>query len=274
MRAMSTIEHFANRTIIRLGGEDRRTFLQGLISQDIERLTPEAAIFTALLTPQGKILFDFFIAEHGDTFFIDCDKDTAPLLAKRLTLYRLRAKVVIEIDETLMVMASEQKPQPANGMAFADPRLPALGWRIIAPKGDAATDEDYDLRRIGLGVPEFGKDFKSEEVFLLDVNYDALNAVSYKKGCFVGQEVTSRMKRKGMARKRTLIAEFEGDAPARGMTVTAGESTLGETLSGAEGRGLALIRLDRWAKAKEAGKTTTCEGVALRLQLPDYLKQG
>ncbi len=269
---MSTLKHLSDRTIIRIAGDDRRDFLQGLITQDIERLSSQAAIFSALLTPQGKILFDFMIAEHNDAFLIDCDKTTAPALVKRLTLYKLRAKVRVELDETLAVMTSNVQPAIA-GIAFPDPRLPALGWRIIAPKGDGAIDGDYDLRRIALGVPEFGRDFNADEIFPLDVNYDVLNGVSYAKGCFVGQEVASRMKRKGEVRKRTVIAEFDGPAPDKGAAIIAGDFTLGHVMSGAEGAALALIRLDRWEKAKAAGANIKCETRSLRLRVPDYLKQ-
>ncbi len=269
-----------DRAVLRLSGEDRRAFLQGLITQDMDHLAPGKAIFTALLTPQGKILFDFFLVDHGDEYLIDCGRSSAEAAVKRLTLYKLRAKVAVEIDETLAVMASMAPPAATAGpdsIAFPDPRLAALGWRIIAPKGEGAIDGDYDHRRITLGVPEFGKDFGSDEMFLLDVNYDALNAVSYAKGCFVGQEVTSRMKRKGAVRKRTLIVEFDGLAtelaPKKGSAVTANDSTLGEILSGADNHALALIRLDRWEKAKTAGAAPVCDGREAPLKVPEYLKQ-
>jgi tRNA-modifying protein YgfZ len=267
-----------NRAVLRITGEDRRTFMQGLITQDIDHLSPQAAIFSALLTPQGKILFDFMIAERAGAFLIDCDKDAAPGLVKRLTLYKLRAKVTIAIDETLAVMASEAPPKTTDpdDIAFPDPRRPALGWRIIAPGSESVSGDEYDRRRIGLGVPEFNRDFGPDEMFLLDVNYDALNGVSYSKGCFVGQEVTSRMKRKSEVRKRTLIADFTDQetetAPAKGALVTAGDSRLGEILSGADGQALALIRLDRWEKSKTLGHTATCEGREVRLAIPDYLE--
>lgn len=270
---MSKIELLTDRAVIRLGGEDRRSFLQGLITQDVERLAPGGAVFATLLTPQGKILFDFFITAADDAFLIDCEKDAAPALVKRLTLYKLRAKVTIDIDETLSVLASENEIEDPDGFAFPDPRLPALGWRSISRDAPAEEDGGYEQRRLRCGVPKFGQDFGSDEMFLTDVNYDVLNAVSYRKGCFVGQEVSSRMKRKGEIRKRTVIAEFEGAPPAKGAAVTAGESTIGEILSGAERRALALVRLDRWENAKSSGATIEAEGRKLRLSVPDYLKQ-
>lgn len=272
MPAMNNAALLANRAVIRLSGEDRRAFLQGLITQDANALTPDRPVFAALLTPQGKILFDFFIVEDGDAFLIDCLKDESPALLKRLTLYKLRAKIVLEIDEALAVYASETSP--ADTIAFRDPRHDALGWRAIAPKSDSPdTSDAYRARRIALGVPECGPDFGSDNVFLLDVNYDVLGAVSYKKGCFVGQEVTSRMKRKGEIRKRTTLARYDGPALAKGAPVTAGETPLGEVLAAADGAALVLTRMDRWEKAKEAGAPVTCEGRALRLHIPGYLEQ-
>jgi tRNA-modifying protein YgfZ len=275
---MSTPKHLADRAVVRITGDDRRAFLQGLVTQDIGLVSEDNAVFSALLTPQGKVLFDFMIAERDGGFLIDCDIEAAPALVKRLTLYKLRAKVSVELDETLAVVTSRAQPTTAD-IAFPDPRLPALGWRIIAPKGDSDIDKDYDRRRIGLGVPEFGRDFGPDDIFPLDVNYDALNGVSYSKGCFVGQEVASRMKRKSEVRKRTVIAEFDGPAPDKGAVIIAGDSTLGQILSTAdtaalaEGAALALIRLDRWGKTKAAGANIECEGQSLRLRVPDYLKQ-
>lgn len=260
------------RAVLRLAGVDRHTFLQGLISQDIDALTSSAAIFATLLTPQGKILFDFFIADTGKEFLIDCHKEFSAALMKRLTLYKLRANVTIDLDEQAAVVTSPDEISSNGAVAFADPRLAGLGWRSIG-SGAQKSSEAYHARRIALGVPEFGADFGADEMFLLDVNYDALNAVSYQKGCFVGQEVTSRMKRKGEARKRTLIATFEGPRPTKGAAIKAEDSTLGEILSAASGAALAFIRVDRLEKAKATGAPVTCEGIALNLRLPGYLEQ-
>ena len=270
---MSSTTHLNDRAVIRISGDDRRDFLQGLVTQDLGRLSPDSAVFAALLTPQGKILFDFFIVDAGDSFLLDCHADAAPALAKRLTLYKLRAKVSVEIDESLAVAASVEKPDIDDGHVFADPRLHALGYRaIVSASAVSGNASDYHQRRIALGVPELGQDFGSEEMFLLDVNYDVLNGVSYKKGCFVGQEVTSRMKRKGEARRRTLIAAFDGKVPKKGASVVAGESNLGDLMSGGNGKALALIRLDRLEQAKAASLSPECEGRPLRLHFPDYLQ--
>lgn len=275
---------FSSRAVLRVSGPDARAFLQGILTQDIEPLAPGEAAFSALLTPQGKILFDFIIVADGENFLLDCDRESAEALVKRLTLYRLRAKATIAREEGFAVAAlwdgAAQPQGSADAIAVPDPRLEALGWRIIgkadsvaALAGAGAVDEEaaYDAHRIALGVPEFGKDFTSDEVFLLDVDYDALHGVSYKKGCFVGQEVTSRMKRKGDIRKRTLKLAFDGAPPAKGAAVGAGDSTLGEVLSGSEGAALALIRLDRLAAARTSGARLEAAGKPVHIVFPDWL---
>lgn len=271
---MSEPSPLPDRAVIRLSGEGRRTFLQGVITQDMDRLTPEHAIFSALLTPQGKILADFFVTDAGDDLLIDCDRENAPALVKRLTLYKLRAKVSINLDESLCILASDNKPSFGGASVFKDPRHKGLGWRAIIAAGDYTESNDYEARRIGLGVPEFGRDFGLDDMFLLDVNYDALNAVSYKKGCFVGQEVSSRMKRKGDPRRRTVIAAFDGPAPDKGTKITAGAATLGELMSGADKLALAAVRMDRWAKAEAEETPMECDGRKVRLRVPEYLEQG
>lgn len=254
-----------SRAVLSLKGEEARPFLQGVVTQDV---TGGDAVFTALLTPQGKILFDFFLVPHDGGFLIDCDAVSAEALAKRLTLYKLRAKVTIAREPDLAVVVGDA---PSS---LPDPRLSGLPRRaILRREMGAAADDAYDAARTALGVPEFGRDFASDEMFLLDVNYDALRAVSYAKGCFVGQEVTSRMKRKGEIRKRTLTARFEGSAPAQGTPILAEESAVGELLSGRDGAALALVRLDRLEAATKAGKTLTAEGREVAIDFPSYLER-
>ncbi|MEK7265051.1 MAG: folate-binding protein [Pseudomonadota bacterium] len=260
------------RSLLKISGEESRPFLQGLVTQDILHAGEGDAVFTALLTPQGKILFDFFLAPQGDGFFIDCDAGAAPSLLKRLVMYKLRAKVTVSAEAELAVAVGEMR-DPV--LAFPDPRNALLPARSIVKRADMpAADEAYDAKRLALGIPEFGKDFGGDETFLLDVNYDALNAVSYKKGCFVGQEVTSRMKRKGEIRKRTLIAAFDGAPPAKGAALMAGENSVGEILSGREGVALALLRVDRLKAAQESGAPLTADGREVQISFPAYLEQG
>ncbi|WP_425407978.1 YgfZ/GcvT domain-containing protein [Hyphococcus sp.] len=266
-----------DRAVISISGQDARHFLKGIVTQDLDRLAPETAVFSALLTPQGKIIADFFVVDANDSLLVDCDKANAPGLLKRLTLYKLRAKVSIDLVETLFVLAVDSKPSTAgleNAHVYRDVRCDGLGWRMIAPNNTGHASTRYDENRIAHGVPEFGKDFGPDAMFLMDVNYDALNAVSYKKGCFVGQEVSSRMKRKGEPRRRTLIAEFEGEAAKNGGDVTAGGTKLGELMSRAGNIALASIRMDRWGKAKTEKTPIECGGQAVQLRVPDYLEQG
>ncbi|MBI1365871.1 MAG: folate-binding protein [Alphaproteobacteria bacterium] len=269
----------ASRAVIAVRGPEARGFLDGVITQ-----TPPAAggaVFAALLTPQGKILFDFMIAARDDGFYFDIRADAAEAFVKRLSMYRLRAKATIENlgDWAVAAALDGEETGAAEGvLAFPDPRLSALGRRLIGPRAAIesiadASDADYDARRLALGVPEFGADFGSDEVFLLDVNYDALNGVSYRKGCFVGQEVTSRMKRKGEIRKRTLQLVLAAAPPARGAEIRAGETIIGEVLSGAKGAGLALVRLDRLAGAKEAGAALSAGGEPVQIHVPAYLER-
>ena len=234
------------------------------------------------MTPQGKILFDFILVATGDGFLVDCASEAAESLAKRLSLYRLRAKVTIEAAPDMAVGAAWNdalETAPADAVAFMDPRLAPLGQRVIGPKetvlaiAGQKSEPLYDAHRLALGVPEFGRDFGGDEVFLLDVNYDALKGVDYKKGCFVGQEVTSRMKRKGEVRKRTLVLSFGGPPPPKGTPVMAGENAIGEALSGATGSALALIRIDRLAAAREAGSALTADGRKVRVSVPGWLEQ-
>jgi len=261
----------SNRSVIRLSGDDARPFLQGLVTQDVLNVKENEAAFATLLTPQGKILFDFFLTPTDDGFLIDVAKEAAEALNKRLTMYKLRAKVSVSIEEGLAVAVGDMRDPM---LSFADPRHVSLPPRAIVQTASIPpADADYDRIRLDIGVPEFGKDFAAEEVFLLDVNYDALNGVSYKKGCFVGQEVTSRMKRKGEIRKRTLIATFDGAPPARSASLEAGDNAIGEILSGREGSALALIRLDRLKAAEDVGAALTAEGKALQIAFPDYLER-
>lgn len=252
------------RAVLSLRGDDATSFLQGLVTQEVSR---DKAMFTALLTPQGKILFDFFMVPIDGGYLLDCAAASAPSLLKRLSMYKLRAKVTLVHEAGLSVFVG---PAPAALAQFADPRLPALPVRRIGPTvAGADAGEAHDLLRLSLGVPELGKDFEGDEVFLLDVNYDLLGAVSYKKGCFIGQEVTSRMKRKGDVRKRTLTAA--GPSLAKGVPVMAGGLAIGEILSVRSQSGLALIRIDRLAEATAAGETLTVVGGPVAISSPAYM---
>ena len=248
--------HLEDRAVVGLSGPEARGFLQGLITNDIERLSPGVGIYAALLTPQGKILCDFLIAEGDGAILLDCAAGSAEGLVKRLKLYRLRAKVEIEARPQLGVYAglNQLEGRPAlRAITFADPRLAALGPRSI---GAVAEMPDflggasvYHAARLALGVPE-GGDFGSDKIFALDGGLDELNAVAFDKGCYVGQELTARMKHRGTARKRLLTVSAEGPLPPPGTEISEATQMLGEIVSVYGSKGFALIRLDRLEESK------------------------
>jgi len=252
-----------DRAIVAVSGPEARSFLQGLITNDIEALGPGTAIYAALLTPQGKILFDFIIAEGDGALLIDCARAGRDALIKRLTLYRLRAKVTIEPRDTLAVYSGVVWPR---GIHFPDPRLAALGTRTIGaiaemPEAVASAAAYHDMR-LALGVPE-ADDFGSDRMFALDAGLDELHAVSFEKGCYVGQELTARMKHRGTARKRLLAVE--GDL-APGADLRSGDVSIGEVVSMHGRRGFALVRLD-----KLTGAVTTADGVGVTVTKQNWL---
>jgi hypothetical protein len=267
----------ADRGIIRVTGEDAATFLQGLLTNDVEKLNPGEARYAGLLTPQGKILFDMIVvrvpSDPGAAFLIDCAAAQASDLARRLGFYKLRAKVTVA-DETAAhgLVAFWGAPPPAFGDAvvYADPRDPRLGWRAILPRSEAGafgTDAlgTYEALRIDVVAPKGGVDFAYGDAFPQDANLDLLNGVDFGKGCYVGQEVVSRMKHRGTGRKRVARVRLADDTPAPGTPVLDGELPVG-TLGSSSGReALALLRLDRVEEAKAAGRDLTAGGVGISL---------
>lgn len=255
-----------DRAVIAITGAEARSFLQRVITRGPEGLSGDEAQFSALLTPQGKVLADFILFDDGEGgLFIDVPASEADSLVKRFTLYRLRAQAEINRREDLDVAAAlgpgEAELQTVGLTAAADPRAAALGVRTIVPAGGPGDEaEAYHQARIAAGVPEFGADYGAGEVFSTDVNHDLLGGVDYKKGCFVGQEVASRMHRKGGVRKRTIALGFEGDAPEKRTLVLAGETEVGVLTSTAGAQALCLVRVDRLSKALETGGSVTAGG--------------
>src|SRR5215472_2213717 len=227
------LAHLEDRAVIAVSGPEARSFLQGLITNDVEKLSPRTGLYAALLTPQGKILFDFMVVEGDGALLIDCAASSRDVLVKRLGLYRLRAKVAIEPREQLAVLAAWDGAIPANAIAFTDPRLAELGVRGIGARAEMPTSASdssaYHMRRFTLGVPE-GSDFGSDRIFALDGGLEELHAVDFDKGCYVGQELTARMKHRGTARKRLLplASAIGAPLPARDTSVTAKGRDLGE----------------------------------------------
>ena len=245
--------HLKDRAIIALEGGEARAFLQGLVTNDVSQLAPGRALYAALLTPQGKILFDFLVAEGDGAVLLDCAADHADALLKRLTMYRLRAKVGIALRPQLSVYVGLSGRPAERGITFPDPRLPALGPRTIGAiaempdflEGSAA----YHAERVALGVPE-GSDFGSDKIFALDAGLDELQGVNFGKGCYVGQELTARMKHRGTARKRVLGIRADTPLPSPGTAVMSETTEIGEILSVYGSAGFALMRLDRLDEAK------------------------
>ncbi len=243
--------HLKSRALIALSGEDWRSFMQGLITQDVETLALGEARFGALLTPQGRLLYDLFVVDRGEAgAWLDVEAEHRPALMQRLMIYRLRAKVKIEADETpVAILFGDTVPaKPAEGFWTADPRLAELGWRgygaEIPPGAVLADEAQREAQKLRLGVPG-PADWGSDKTYPIEANFDLLNGIDFKKGCFVGQETTSRMKRRGTIKTRMLPIAFDGPAPAPGTEILNGELRAGEVLSGADGRAIAFVRLDR-----------------------------
>lgn len=276
-----------DRGVVKVAGDAARRFLNGLVTLDVAKVTPARAGFGALLTPQGKIIVDFLLAEapppDGGGFFLDCPRALAPTLVQRLNFYKLRAPVIVEdLSETLGVLAAwDGAAETEYGLCYADPRLPALGLRCMLPPhlaANAAADlgaelvvpAAYEAHRIALGVPRGGLDFMYGDAFPHETDMDQLGGVDFDKGCFVGQEVVSRIEHRGSARTRVVPVAFDGFAPEAGTPVSAGERVVGTLGSSAQGHGLALLRLDRAADALAAGQPLASAGVELRLIKPDW----
>jgi folate-binding protein YgfZ len=264
-----------NRAVITVEGEDSRTFLQSILSCDVSQLQEDQAAYGALLTPQGKILFDVFVQDRRDgIFYVDCAASQINDLVKRLSLYKLRAKVRINHDQLLRVTVWPF--EPGNGLeAFVDPRSSLMGWRAYMPGGsksnahEDAQAEGYDAARIALGLADTDADLGSGEFFPHEANLDQFGGVSFTKGCYVGQEVVSRTEHRGTARSRILPIALDGPAPARGSDIRADGLSIGTVLGGLGQRALALIRLDRLA---EATAPLLTEGVRVRVLKPPFAR--
>lgn len=266
-----------DRSVISLTGPESRGFLQGLVSSDMADCVDGKALYAALLTPQGKILFEFFIIEaSSDNVLIDCAAEREADLIKRLSMYKLRAKVTIAPAPTLAVAAvwNGEAPQ-GTATVFADPRLPALGYRLIGARAElekivaANQAGDYRAHRLSLGVPA-SADLPPDSVFALDAGFEELNGVNFKKGCYVGQEVTSRMKHRATARRRFALVEGDGPLPPSGTALEASRREIGTLATGTGTRALALVRLDRLAEAESTGAAITAAGRPVTVRKPGW----
>ena len=278
-----------DRGVVKVAGDEAGRFLNGLITIDTATVAPGHARFAALLTPQGKIIADFIVAAaapaDGGGYFLDVPRALAPQLVQRLNLYRLRAKVVVEdLSEVLGVLAAWGGiARTGIGLSYPDPRLEELGLRCMLPphltdqaiadlgaqRGEAA---DYEAHRIALGVPRGELDFAYSDAFPHETDMDQLHGVDFGKGCFVGQEVVSRMAHRSTVRTRVVPVAYDGTAPQAGTPVLAGEKSVGTLGSAANGQGLALLRLDRAAEALAGGVPLMADGIGLRLVKPTWAR--
>jgi folate-binding protein YgfZ len=272
----------AGRGVVDVRGAEAAAFLHNLVSANVEKLADGEATYAALLTPQGKILFDFIVVRAREGFILDVAREQAAALAKRLGFYKLRSQVVIaDRSDALAVIAGPSRPLaglPTEAIVFTDPRLDTLGARAIAPAASVvniSTDAtDYERLRVRLAVPAFGQEFQGSDVVPHDVNFDDLNAIDFRKGCYVGQEIVSRMKHRGTARRRLVHVRPASGAssplPDRSTEILAGHRSIGTMGSSIGGDGLAILRLD-WAKdAIDRGIPITANGIALDVELPAY----
>jgi hypothetical protein len=278
-----------DRGVVKVAGDDARGFLNGLVTNDMAKVAPGKPRFAALLTPQGKIIVDFIVAEaasnDGGGFFLDCPRALASALVEKLNFYKLRAKVICEdLSSVLGVVAIwDGTAESEYGLSYPDPRLPALGSRIMLPPHlaeEAAADlggmfvgaDAYEAHRIALGVPRGGLDFIYGDTFSHEADMDQLNGVDFGKGCYIGQEVVSRVEHRASARSRVVPIVYDEFAPSSGLPVMAGDRQIGTLGSTAKGHGLALMRLDRIGDALAAGATIEAGGIAIRAVKPAWAK--
>jgi folate-binding protein YgfZ len=280
-----------NRAILAVSGPDRRSFLQGLVSNDVEKVNQNAGRYAALLTAQGKYLHDFIMVEVGESIWLDVEAARLADLKRRLSIYRLRAK--ISLDEhprfcvaavfgngALQAVGLPTEPGAARpfdaGVVLVDPRLAALGARAILPRetsrtvlteaglGEAGFDA-YDRLRLSMGIPDGSRDLVLEKSILLEAGFDELNGVDWQKGCYIGQELTARTKYRGLIKRRLMPVSIDGPVPLPGATITADGREIGEMRSSRDELGLALLRLEpviagKKLRAGEAGITPAIPG--------------
>ena len=277
---MSGLIELENRSVIEIGGEEAHDFLQGILTNDIEGTKQGGAIYAGLLTPQGKLLFDFLIVRHNDTYLVDVEASQVDDLLKRLMFYKLRAKVDLKALPQAVICASIEGSSKANGdaISYADPRFEKMGSRVLMlGGGDESCTPDTNkwlAHRIKHGILQAPDDFEHGSCFPHDIAMDQLNGIGFKKGCYVGQEVVSRMQHRGTARKRPMIVNAQGDLPGAPSDIKADGATIGRLGSAFGQQGLAEIRLDRAVKALEADKLFDVNGTQVELRRPAWASYG
>ena len=243
-----THEQAPDRTVLEITGSERESFLQGLVTTDVARAR-DGLVYTALLTPQGKYLVDFFLVPHGEALLLDVKSDFAEGLLKRLTLYKLRADVAI----ARAALNVHRGVDAAPADAFADPRDPSMGWRRYTPEPGPEPQIDWDARRVAACIPETGIELIPDQSFILEAGFDRLGGVDHRKGCYVGQEVTARMRHKTELRKGLVTVTVEGAAPVGTPITTADGRAAGTLYTQAGGQGIAHLRYERAGAGMRAG---------------------
>jgi hypothetical protein len=280
-----------------VSGDDATTFLQGLVSNDVMKVGPERAIYSALLTPQGKFLHDFFIMQIDGDLLIDCEAERLDDLKRKLTMYKLRSKVDLldrtrefavaalmgsGVAEALELENTEGLGKPfIGGLAFIDPRLTGIGGRAIIPREGAqvalakagfpaGAEADYEAARLRFGLPDGSRDMIVDKAILLENGFVELNGVDWDKGCYMGQELTARTHYRGLIKKRLMPVRIEGPLPAPGTALMLGDKQAGEMRSGQDDQGLALIRLEHFENLSASGGTLSAGAATLRPVKPDW----
>ncbi|MBY0336828.1 MAG: folate-binding protein [Acetobacteraceae bacterium] len=255
-----------DRGVVEVSGEDRVAFLQGLVSNDVSRAAPGAAVWAALLTPQGKWLADFFVVADGERLLLEVEAAQAAMTVQKLSRFRLRSKVALREVPLAVAAGWGDDPRPA-GLSYPDPRLPEAGWRALV-EAPLPGDGDYDAHRLALGLPDGSRDLEAEQSILLEAGFDELHGVSWTKGCYMGQELTARTKYRGLVKRRLAPVEIAGDAPPRGTPITLEGAVVGEMRSSHGARGLAVLRLP----ALRDGTVLEAGGARLAVRIPGWMR--
>ncbi len=276
-----------NRGLLKISGPDARPYLQGLVSQDMKRVTTEQAVYCAFLTPQGKFLYDFFVFEMDGALVLDCEADRRSDFFKRLSMYKLRSDVVLsdvtdeyQVYGVLDAMGFAERGAAkvlSGGIVYADPRLLDMGCRAVTPQGDTSALEQaglsggtldaYEHQRIALGLADGSRDMGVDKALLLEYGFEELDGVSFTKGCFMGQELTARTRYRGLVKKRLLPVKIDGPAPAPGTVFEVDGREAGEMKTSVGDMGLALIRIDKLAE----GVNYSCAGATLSPNVPAWV---